>query len=155
MFKKSKGFTLIELLVVIAIIGILASVVLASMNRARQQARDARRVSDIKQLQLALELYFDTNREYAPSLAALATGGHIPAIPVDPIASAPYLYNILCAPVAADPTTYHIGANLELASTAALAADLDAKPCVASTIDSPDADGCSDETGRYCYDLVP
>ena len=52
-----KGFTLIELLVVIAIIGILASVVLASLNSARKKSRDARRVADIKQIQLALELY--------------------------------------------------------------------------------------------------
>src|SRR3990167_4452603 len=59
--REAKGFTLIELLVVIAIIGILSSIVLASLNSARQKGRDARRVSDIKQLQLALELYYDSN----------------------------------------------------------------------------------------------
>ena len=57
-----RGFTLIELLVVIAIIGILSSVVLASLNSARQKGRDAKRISDVKQLQLALELYYDANR---------------------------------------------------------------------------------------------
>ena len=55
--KASRGFTLIELLVVIAIIGILSSVVLASLNSARTKARDTRRVSDMKQIQIALELY--------------------------------------------------------------------------------------------------
>lgn len=53
---KNKGFTLIELLVVIAIIGILASVVMASLNSARVKARNARRTSDIKQLLIAFNL---------------------------------------------------------------------------------------------------
>lgn len=61
---KKQGFTLIELLVVIAIIGVLASVVLASVNTARAKSRDARRISDFKQIQLALELYYDTNNQY-------------------------------------------------------------------------------------------
>ncbi|MEK7082655.1 MAG: type II secretion system protein, partial [Patescibacteria group bacterium] len=61
---KKQGFTLIELLVVIAIIGVLASVVLASVNTARAKSRDARRIADLKQIQLALELYYDTNNQY-------------------------------------------------------------------------------------------
>lgn len=61
---KNQGFTLIELLVVIAIIGMLSSVILASLNSARNKARDARRLSDLKQIQIALELYYDTNRSY-------------------------------------------------------------------------------------------
>ena len=63
-FQKKKGFTLIELLVVIAIIGVLASVVLASVNTARGKARDARRVADFNQIRLALELYYDDNNVY-------------------------------------------------------------------------------------------
>lgn len=53
---KNHGFTLIELLVVIAVIGILASVVLASLNSARVKARNAQRISDIKQIVTAFNL---------------------------------------------------------------------------------------------------
>lgn len=61
------GFTLIELLVVISIIGLLSSVVLASLSTARIRARDAKRMSDIHQIQLALTLYYDTNNSYPSS----------------------------------------------------------------------------------------
>ena len=59
-----KGFTLIELLVVVAIIGMLSSVVLASLNTARGSARDARRAGDLKSIQTALEIYHTTNGSY-------------------------------------------------------------------------------------------
>ena len=57
--KKHRGFTLIELLVVIAIIGLLASIVLVSLGPARQKARDAKRQSDIRQINLAMEMCYD------------------------------------------------------------------------------------------------
>ena len=70
--KSESGFTLIELLVVIAIIGMLSSVVLASMNTARQKARDARRMTDAKALQNAFELVYDDNSRYP--LAGVTSG---------------------------------------------------------------------------------
>lgn len=57
---KNKGFTLIELLVVVAIIGLLASVVLASLNSARAKARDAQRKTALRQFATANELLRDT-----------------------------------------------------------------------------------------------
>ena len=63
--KQNKlAFTFIELLIVIAIIGILASFSAVSLQGARGRARDAKRVSDISQIQIALELYFNDYSEY-------------------------------------------------------------------------------------------
>lgn len=49
-FQKQQGFTLIEFLVVIAIIGILSGIALTSLSTARKKARDAQRLSDIRQI---------------------------------------------------------------------------------------------------------
>jgi prepilin-type N-terminal cleavage/methylation domain-containing protein len=72
--RNSKGFTLIELLVVIAIIGILSSVVLASLNTARQKGRDARRQADLRQIQLAAINIFDDASTYAVAETTCADG---------------------------------------------------------------------------------
>jgi len=71
--NHKKGFTLIELLVVVAIMGMLAALAVVALNNARARARDARRISDIKQIQTALELYFLDNNDY-PAGAALHLG---------------------------------------------------------------------------------
>lgn len=62
--KKNKGFTLIELLVVIAIIALLSTLAVVALSSARAKARDAKRIADIKQVQSALELYFNDKNSY-------------------------------------------------------------------------------------------
>jgi prepilin-type N-terminal cleavage/methylation domain-containing protein len=69
----SKGFTLIELLVVITIIGLLASVVLASLADSRRVSRDAKRVQEAKQFQAAVELYRNANGSYPCSKTTAPT----------------------------------------------------------------------------------
>ena len=94
----TRGFTLIELLVVIAIIAILASIILASLNTARSKSRDARRVADLKQVQLALELYNNDNSKYPlqgvygnlSGISATLVPTYISALPSDP---GTYTYN--------------------------------------------------------------
>lgn len=95
--KNERGFTLTELLVVIAIIGILASVVFASLSSARVKGRDAKRTSDIKQIQLALEFYYDANsNEYpdAGTIEADLVPTFIGSLPRDPSTSNLYDYEV-------------------------------------------------------------
>jgi len=125
-----RGFTLIELLVVIAIIGILASIVLSSLNGARAKGRDAKRVSDIKELQLALELYYDANSNYPTGngtvASTLTTGltsnGYISVIPTDP-SGGTAAYGYVALPSGCDDATtmctkYALAAQLESSGTA-------------------------------------
>src|SRR3989338_6385086 len=134
-FQAKSGFTLIELLVVIAIIGVLASIVLASLNNARRKSRDARRITDIKQLQLALELYFDGEQSTYPvssttcnattnyGLEVVKTEGYIPQIPRDPLSNGTNnCYNY--ATTGSTPfTTYHLGAVVEDIGNSAMTGD--------------------------------
>ena len=120
---KNKGFTLIELLVVISIIGVLATVVLGALGDARGKARDAKRRSDIKNLQTALELHYldkgsytqpeqhctdtsagelnagcgggtvDSDWEPTSDLRDLVSGGYISELPIDPINDAAHYYS--------------------------------------------------------------
>ena len=137
---KKRGFTLIELLVVIAIIGILASVILASLNSARRKSRDARRLADIKQLRVALELYFDGNNNIYPATASwiddLTTNNKcsgapcIAAVSNDPTGGA-YTYE------RCDNTSFMLSATLEEIDNLALLTDITDAPagCVGAVAD--------------------
>ena len=93
--QKKLGFTLIELLVVVAIIGLLSSIITMSINTSRMRARDARRISDLKQVKTGLDLYFQTGSGYPTQAVWDATVGlsltcsgtptlQIPRDPIDP-----------------------------------------------------------------------
>lgn len=69
--RARKGFTLIELLIVVAIIGLLASVIIIGLQGAQRGGRDARRISDLQQIQNGLQLYYNAKSKY-PDAATLS-----------------------------------------------------------------------------------
>lgn len=127
--SDSKGFTLIELLVVVAILGLLATIVAVSLTGARSRARDGRRSSDLRQIELGLELYYSANRQYPEDLGALVTEGYLnmASTPEDPGTG-----NAYCYAYGQDTNLdkqrqyYHLGAVLENSDSDLLAEDKDA-----------------------------
>ncbi len=121
---NKKGFTLIELLVVIAIIGLLSTLSVVALGSAREKARDSKRLSDIKQVQTALELYYTDQGSYptesvtlggtgavcldATGFADTCTDAYMGLVPADPGSNA-YTY----APTDATGSSYTITADLE------------------------------------------
>jgi len=81
--KSRRGFTMVELLVVISIIGILTTILYANFSQGRLQARDKVRKAELKELQLAIELYKAQNDSYPANLSAL-TPDFIDQVPDDP-----------------------------------------------------------------------
>jgi prepilin-type N-terminal cleavage/methylation domain-containing protein len=71
-----RAFTLIELLVVISIIGLLSTIATVSLSGSRSKGRDAKRISDLRQIQTALEMYRDNdaNGNYPPCNPCSTTG---------------------------------------------------------------------------------
>lgn len=78
MKSGARGFTLIELLVVISIIALLSSVVMSALNTAREKARDGKRLSEMRQFQLALDMYYDRFGQYPTSDGAGCGGWDTP-----------------------------------------------------------------------------
>ena len=148
------GFTLIELLVVITIIGILASMILASLVSTKRGARDVRRISDVKQIGLALQIYLEgvgggqypvgnsttCTAPQTPLLAddnyglqVLVANGYITAVPRDPSNPAA-CYRYTSGRINGRRTTYQLSIVLEDPDNTAFSGDED---CSSDGVNTP------------------
>lgn len=151
------GFTLIELLVVVAIIGILTAILSANFFTAKSKSRDAKRVSDLSQLQLSLEQVFDKCNQY-PNLSTLDLtttvctvngvtynlGSFMSTLPKDPTTAAVYSYG-----TASPYTDYVLKASLENWN-AVLSDDVDGTPFTGITCDEG-----ANKTSPFSYCVQP
>lgn len=118
---QKRGFTLIELLAVIAIIGILAAIITTSLGTSKAKSRDARRIADIKNIQVALELYYNDNGFYPPPpISSALVPSYLPIEPKDPSDNlTAYKYTLLstvssnCSADVTRRNKYHLGAAME------------------------------------------
>jgi prepilin-type N-terminal cleavage/methylation domain-containing protein len=129
--KQRSGFTLIEILIVVAIIAILASVVLVGLGPTQQAGRDARRISDLREVQNGLELYYNkcgyypgpvncgtgwgSSGAYSDLTSAsgplIGSGIGVSTVPNDPTNGKTYYYTSFSS-----GSTYTLGAVLENAN---------------------------------------
>jgi len=128
------------------------------LEKARLEGRDARRISDVKQLQLALELYYDKTGIYPASLSSLTSAmptgsgysSYISSVPVDPSDSMAYPYDQLN-----NGSAYELGANLENSTHGQLQYDVDTANPGGTLTSAVDASSCTGAAGRYCYAVAP
>ena len=124
-WRSHVGFTLIELLVVIAIIAVLGAGVITAVNPINQfqKTNDAKRKSDISQIQKALEQYYQDTNSYPCSSTQFRIIGldgsekawgtpfspYLTSLPSDPSSTRRYIYYALCP----SPQSYYLYASLE------------------------------------------
>lgn len=124
--SHSQAFTIIELLIVIAIMALLTGIIMTSLTGSKAKSRDTKRISDLGQIQLAIELYFDRCKEYPATLIGTLTGinngcpsgislaTYTSVIPKPPVSAGQtdYAYTPLSTP--SNPSDYILHATLEL-----------------------------------------
>ncbi len=153
---SKRGFTLVEILIVVAIIATLASVALVGLGPVQRSGRDTRRISDLRQTQNGVELYYAKCGYYPGAaqsasdctsfsvasgwtgLTAALTGSNIgiSKVPTDPKSGGTYEYG------SSSGSTYVLGATLENTNAPSLRDDID------GTVEGVD---CNDPV--YCVQL--
>lgn len=135
--KTKKGFTLVELLIIMGLIGVLSSITAVSLNSSLMKARDARRITELRQIWLALRIYAEGNNgKYPDSLKGLNV-----VLPTDPTTGQDYFY---CASGTKDGVndgrSFHLGTILERTPDPYLETDADVQ-----------TDGCENLAGNSSF----
>ena len=132
---------------------------------AQQKVRDAQRIADTRQLQLALEIYFDANNHYPADLNLLVPES-IGLLSKDPISNNDYIYAYYPEN---EPSYYHLGAILEAYGTyldsdndcnsfikSSCISEDDELPSFVNGFNGDDNGACGVESAQgFCYDVVP
>lgn len=142
--KLSSGFTLIEVLITLTLIGVMATGIIVALNPLvqLQKAQDAKRKSDLSQIQKALETYYQDNGRYPLSSSdhkikgldnnAVAWGSswlpYMSVLPKDPSSSKSYVY----FSSSSDRQTYYIYASLDRGGNDPQACFASGNSCVSS-----------------------
>ncbi|MES3030888.1 MAG: prepilin-type N-terminal cleavage/methylation domain-containing protein [Patescibacteria group bacterium] len=154
--RNKKGFSLIELMIVIAIIAILTGIITANFTQSKSRARDAKRVSDMAQLQLSLALFFDrcngypvvngitvnqltTDLEHVSCPDGINFGTYISVIPHPPVGGDATFYKYV-----SNGTDYILSVDLE-DNSSALEDDIDGT----ATMGAAEVQ-CDDVAFNYC-----
>lgn len=135
--NKYRGFTLIELLIAIAIIAVITAIMMGNFSGSRIKARDATRISDVAQIQLALQLFYDRCGQYPSTITVSSTssscpsgvtlGTYISQVPTPPAGASQSSYDYATLTSSGNIVNYVIHATLE-ANNAAVAKGLSAMP---------------------------
>ncbi len=157
--STSRAFSLMEILAAIAILVLLASVIFASINILLVKLRDAQRVTDIKQIQVALSEYATASNSQYPTTLSKLVPDFLAVVPVDPVTKDFYRYAALGT--GASCFSYHLGTNLEDVGNGNLNSDSDAsvsRRCTGSSVDfiGGGVTSCGGSEGTdQCFDVKP
>lgn len=134
----------------------LGQVVLDSLGQAQMKARDSLRVADLRQIQNALELWYDAHNNSYPDKLEMLNELNISDnavkelynVPKDPATKQPYFY------ARCGTQNYHLGANLETSNSVLQSGSHKAPMCASDKINGTGNNGCDGKEGFFCYDIT-
>lgn len=136
------GFTLIELLVVIAVVAVIVSLTVVGLTSVRGKSRDSKRVGDIRQIQNALEMYYNANNNYP---TAITFGNPI----VDP-GGVTYMAKVPSAPTTVDGSCTSDNNAYTYTYSASIPSSYSLTYCLGNNVSHASAGACTAGPGNIC-----